>query len=106
MINSNELTTNEKLITMHNIFPTFDNVVKENRYIKNQYGVVFNRNVVEKANKLIDKQNRQRRSLARSHCSGKWIRCAFHCKRLAASQLTLLDLTTLLRLSPSWKSKG
>lgn len=35
MINSNELTTNEKLITMHNIFPTFDNVVKENRYIKN-----------------------------------------------------------------------
>lgn len=39
---------------------------KENRYIKNQYGVVFNRNDVEKANKLIDKQNRQRRSLARS----------------------------------------
>ena len=39
---------------------------KENRYIQNQYGVVFNRNDVEKANKLIDKQNRQRRSLARS----------------------------------------
>lgn len=39
---------------------------KENRYIKNQYGVVFNRNDLEKANKLIDKQNRQRRSLARS----------------------------------------
>lgn len=39
---------------------------KENRYIKNQYGVVFNRNDIEKANKLIDKQNRQRRSLARS----------------------------------------
>lgn len=39
---------------------------KENRYIENQYGVVFNRNDVEKANKLIDKQNRQRRSLSRS----------------------------------------
>lgn len=39
---------------------------KENRYIQNQYDVVFNRNDVEKANKLIDKQNRQRRSLARS----------------------------------------
>ena len=39
---------------------------KENRYIQNQYGVVFNRNDVEKANKLITKQNRQRRSLARS----------------------------------------
>lgn len=39
---------------------------KENRYIENQYGVVFNRNDLEKANKLIDKQNRQRRGLARS----------------------------------------
>lgn len=39
---------------------------KENRYIQNQYGVVFNRNDLEKANKLIDKQNRQRKSLARS----------------------------------------
>lgn len=39
---------------------------KENRYIENRYGVVFNRNDIEKANKLIDKQNRQRRSLARS----------------------------------------
>lgn len=39
---------------------------KENRYIQNQYDVVFNQNDVEKANKLIDKQNRQRRSLARS----------------------------------------
>lgn len=39
---------------------------KENRYIRNQYGVVFNRNDIEKANKLIDKQNRQRRSLSRS----------------------------------------
>lgn len=39
---------------------------KENRYVENQYGVVFNRNDLERANKLIDKQNRQRRSLARS----------------------------------------
>lgn len=39
---------------------------KENRYIKNQYDVVLNRKDIEKANKLIDKQNRQRRSLARS----------------------------------------
>lgn len=39
---------------------------KENRYIENQYGVVFNRNDIEKVNKLIDKQNRQRRGLARS----------------------------------------
>lgn len=39
---------------------------KENRYIENQYGVVFNRNDIEKANKLIDKQNRQQRSLSRS----------------------------------------
>ena len=39
---------------------------KENRYVENQYGVVFNRNDLEKANKLIDKQNRQRRGLARS----------------------------------------
>lgn len=39
---------------------------KENRYIQNQYGVVFNRKDIEKANKLIDKQNRQTRSLARS----------------------------------------
>lgn len=33
---------------------------KENRYIKNQYGVVFNRNDIEQANKLIDKQNKER----------------------------------------------
>lgn len=39
---------------------------KENRYIENQYGVVFNRNNIEKANKLIDKQNKQRKKLARS----------------------------------------
>lgn len=39
---------------------------KENRYIENQYGVVFNRNDLEKANKLIDKQNRQRKSLSKS----------------------------------------
>lgn len=39
---------------------------KENRYIKNQYGVVFNRNKIEKANKLIDKQNKQRKQLSKS----------------------------------------
>ena len=39
---------------------------KENRYIKNRYGVVFNRNNIEKANKLVDKQNKQRKKLARS----------------------------------------
>lgn len=39
---------------------------KENRYIQNQYGVVFNRNDVEKANKLIDKQNKQRKQLSKS----------------------------------------
>lgn len=37
---------------------------KENRYVENKYGVVFNRNDVEKANKLIDKQNKQRKQLA------------------------------------------
>lgn len=39
---------------------------KENRYIKNRYGVVFNRNDIEQANKLVDKQNKQRKKLARS----------------------------------------
>lgn len=39
---------------------------KENRYIENRYGVVFNRNDIEKANKLVDKQNNQRKKLARS----------------------------------------
>lgn len=39
---------------------------KENRYVENQYGVVFNRNDIEKANKLIDKQNQQRRKLSKS----------------------------------------
>lgn len=39
---------------------------KENRYIENQYGVVFNRNDIEKANKLIDKQNKQRKQLSKS----------------------------------------
>lgn len=39
---------------------------KENRYIKNRYGVVFNRNDIEKANKLVDKQNKQRKKLAKS----------------------------------------
>lgn len=39
---------------------------KENRYIENQYNVVFNRNDIEKANKLIDKQNKQRKKLIRT----------------------------------------
>lgn len=39
---------------------------KENRYIQNQYGVVFNRNKIDKANKLIDKQNKQRKQLSKS----------------------------------------
>lgn len=39
---------------------------KENRYIQNQYGVVFNRNDIEKANKLIDKQNKQEKKLIRT----------------------------------------
>lgn len=39
---------------------------EENRFIENQYGVVFNRNKIEKANKLIDKQNKQRRQLSKS----------------------------------------
>lgn len=39
---------------------------KENRYIENRYGVVFNRNDIEKANKLVDKQNKQRKKLATS----------------------------------------
>lgn len=39
---------------------------KENRYVENKYGVVFNRNKIEKANKLIDKQNKQRKQLSKS----------------------------------------
>lgn len=39
---------------------------KENRFIENKYGVVFNRNKIEKANKLIDKQNKQRKQLLKS----------------------------------------
>ena len=39
---------------------------KENRYIKNRYGVVFNRNDIEQANKLVDKQNKQQKKLVRS----------------------------------------
>lgn len=39
---------------------------KENRFIVNQYGVVFNRNKIENANRLIDKQNKQRRQLSKS----------------------------------------
>lgn len=39
---------------------------KENRYVENRYGVVFNRNDIEKANKLVDKQNKQRKKLAKN----------------------------------------
>lgn len=39
---------------------------KENRFIENKYGVVFNRNKIEKANKLIDKQNKQRKQLSKT----------------------------------------
>lgn len=39
---------------------------KKNRYIENKYGVVFNRNDIEKANRLVDKQNKQRKKLAKS----------------------------------------
>lgn len=39
---------------------------KENRFIENKYGVVFNRNKIEKTNKLIDKQNKQRKQLSKS----------------------------------------
>lgn len=45
---------------------SIDKFNKENRYIENRYGVVFNRNDIEKANKLVDKQNKQRKKLARS----------------------------------------
>lgn len=45
---------------------SIDKFNKENRYIKNRYGVVFNRNNIEKANKLVDKQNKQRKKLIRS----------------------------------------
>ena len=39
---------------------------KENRFVENQYGVVFSRNKIEKANKLIDKQNKQRKQLSKA----------------------------------------
>lgn len=45
---------------------SIDKFNKENRFIKNKYGVVFNRNKIEKANKLIDKQNKQRKQLSKS----------------------------------------
>lgn len=45
---------------------SIDRFNKENRYIENRYGVVFNRNDIEKANKLVDKQNKQRKKLAKS----------------------------------------
>lgn len=45
---------------------SIDRFNKENRYIENRYGVVFNRNDIEKANRLVDKQNKQRKKLAKS----------------------------------------
>ena len=45
---------------------SIDRFNKENRYIENRHGVVFNRNDIEKANKLVDKQNKQRKKLAKS----------------------------------------
>ena len=45
---------------------SIDRFNKENRFIENKYGVVFNRNKIEKANKLIDKQNKQRKQLSKS----------------------------------------
>ena len=45
---------------------SIDKFNKENRFIENKYGVVFNRNKIEKANKLIDKQNKQRKQLSKS----------------------------------------
>lgn len=45
---------------------SIDRFNKENRFIENRYGVVFNRNDIEKANKLVDKQNKQRKKLAKS----------------------------------------
>lgn len=45
---------------------SIDRFNKENRYIENRYGVVFNRNDIEKANKLVDKQNKQRKQLSKS----------------------------------------
>lgn len=38
-----------------------DKFNKKNRYVKNDYGVVFNRNDIDRANKIIKKQNKQRR---------------------------------------------
>ena len=45
---------------------SIDKFNKENRYVRNRYGVVFNRNDIEQANKLVDKQNKQRKKLVRS----------------------------------------
>lgn len=45
---------------------SIDKFNKENRFVENKYGVVFNRNKIEKANKLIDKQNKQRKQLSKS----------------------------------------
>lgn len=45
---------------------SIDRFNKVNRFVENQYGVVFNRNKIENANKLIDKQNKQRKQLSKS----------------------------------------
>lgn len=50
----------------NNYLKSIEKFNRENRYIKNRYGVVFNRNDIEKANKLVDKQNKQRKKLVRS----------------------------------------
>lgn len=47
----------------NNYLKSIERFNKENRYIKNQYGVVFNRNDIETANKLINKQNKQKKKL-------------------------------------------
>lgn len=50
----------------NNYLKSIEKFNKENRYIKNQYNVVFNRNDIEQANKLIDKQNKQKKKLIRT----------------------------------------
>lgn len=50
----------------NNYLRSIEKFNKENRFIENKYGVVFNRNKIEKANKLIDKQNKQRKQLSKS----------------------------------------
>lgn len=50
----------------NNYLRSIEKFNKENRYIENQYGVVFNRNKIDEVNKLIDKQNKQRKQLLKS----------------------------------------